>query len=107
MRARMRPEFRHLVDVMADIGWCTARPTDTGLPRAFFRFVNDQRWEVKRSPQNTWRIRRKLPDVLVGHYVYPRWQWFYNAPSFETPAAAALWFDRVGLALIKIERQLK
>jgi hypothetical protein len=107
MRARMRPEHRHLVDVMAEIGWRTARPTDTGLPRVFFKYEKEVRYEVKRNPKGLWRLRVKLPDLYVGAYVFPRWAWIAQEHVFETPAAAALWFDRVELTLIKMRGKTK
>jgi len=105
-RARMRPEFHHLIDVMWELGWKTGRPTDTGLPRVFFKEVEGTRYEVKRSPQSTWRVRKKLPDLYVGRYIFPQWGWVLPE-AFDTAAGAALWFDRVVQPMVKLKLRMK
>lgn len=108
MMARMAPEYRHLVPVMADLGWRTGRPTDVQrLPRVFFRDLDNRRWEVKRSPQGNWRIRYVYEVHIYGIGWVPSYYWWFDAPVFDNPASAALWFDRCGVVLLKYGVNLK
>lgn len=102
MGARMAPGYQHLPTVMAELGWRSGKPTNVHrLPRMFFREIGQYRWEVKRSPQGLWRVRRGREVLLprIGWIV--QYDWFVGAPVFESPVAAALWFDRIGTALLK------
>lgn len=99
----LAPEYQHLPDVMRGLGWRTGRPTAVNrLPRLFFRDHEGQRWEVKRSPQDTWRIRHCYDVFYPSVGTVWKYQWFPQAPAFESPVAAVLWFDRIGTALLKL-----
>ena len=52
-------------------------------------------------PQGKWRIRR-VYEVYYPHFG-TRWHyaWFIQAPAFDSPVAAVLWFDRIGTAILK------
>lgn len=103
MALRMKPEFRHLPAVLFELGWRTGKPTSTGFPRVFFREFEGKRWEVKRGPSGKWRMRFVAGYIQMGPKQYPRWEWWIPAPVFDNPTSAALWFDRVGTVLLKME----
>ena len=100
--SRFAPEYRHLPAVMAELGWRTGNPTDVQrLPRVFFKMIRDTRWEVKRSPQGKWRIRHGRGVVVCTVGWIWQYQWYTQAPTFDNPVAAVLWFERIGTTLLK------